>query len=173
SPSNYNAYDTAGELCYSSSTQPSSYIAQASCGGSSAPTYPSGATNTYSYNQAGGRICTTRPNSSGATCANPNPTYATTYGYDAVGNMDCITPANMLGASCANPDSTASYSYTYNAAGLRMSETPPGGTTQQFVWNSLSTQLLEDGSNAYIYGPAGTPLGTAPLEQISLPVPLS
>ncbi len=50
-----------------------------------------------------------------------------------------------------------------------------GGTTEQFTWNTLSSvpQLLMDGSNAYIYGPQGTALGTAPVEQISLSAPNS
>ncbi len=56
-----------------------------------------------------------------------------------------------------------------------MSETSPGGTTQQFTWNTLSfvPQLLMDGSNAYIYGPQTSSLGNAPVEQISLSAPNS
>jgi len=56
-----------------------------------------------------------------------------------------------------------------------MSETSPGGTTQQFTWNTLSSvpQLLMDGSNAYIYGPQTSSLGNAPVEQISLSAPNS
>jgi len=48
-----------------------------------------------------------------------------------------------------------------------MSETSPGGTTQQFTWNTLSSvpQLLMDGSNAYIYGPQTSSLGNAPVER--------
>ncbi len=56
-----------------------------------------------------------------------------------------------------------------------MSETSPGGTTQQFTWNTHSSvpQLLMDGSNAYIYGPQTSSLGNAPVEQISLSAPNS
>ncbi|MCL5446426.1 MAG: RHS repeat-associated core domain-containing protein [Actinobacteria bacterium] len=86
-----------------------------------------------------------------------------------------MTPPNTTGVTCANPSVGTSYGYTYNANGLRMSQTSPGGTTEQFTWNTLSSvpQLLMDGSNAYIYGPQGTALGTAPVEQISLSAPNS
>ena len=89
--------------------------------------------------------------------------------------MTCMTPANTTGVTCADPSVGTSYGYTYNANGLRMSQTSPGGTTEQFTWNTLSSvpQLLMDGSNAYIYGPQGTALGTAPVEQISLSAPNS
>ncbi len=57
---------------------------------------------------------------------------------------------------------------------MRTSETSPLGV-EYFTWNTLSSvpQLLMDGSNAYIYGPQGTALGTAPVEQISLSAPNS
>ncbi|MCL4433388.1 MAG: RHS repeat-associated core domain-containing protein, partial [Actinobacteria bacterium] len=79
------------------------------------------------------------------------------------------------GVTCGDPTTATSYGYTYNAGGLRMSETSPGGTTQQFTWNTLSfvPQLLMDGSNAYIYGPQTSSLGNAPVEQISLSAPNS
>ena len=89
--------------------------------------------------------------------------------------MTCMTPANTAGVTCADPSIDTSYGYTYNANGLRMSQTSPGGTTEQLTWNTLSLvpQLLMDGENAYIYGPQGTALGTAPVEQISLSAPNS
>jgi RHS repeat-associated protein len=54
-------------------------------------------------------------------------------------------------------------SYTYNGDGLRMSKTV-GTTTTPFTWDVASElpSLLEDGANAYVYGPGGLPL-----EQIS------
>ena len=57
---------------------------------------------------------------------------------------------------------------------MRTSEASPLGV-EYFTWNTLSSvpQLLMDGSNAYIYGPQGTALGTAPVEQISLSAPNS
>ena len=86
-----------------------------------------------------------------------------------------MTPANTSGVTCGDPSTATSYEYTYNAERLRTSETLPGGTTQRFTWNILSSvpQLLMDGSNAYIYGPQGTPLGNGPVEQISLSAPNS
>ena len=52
---------------------------------------------------------------------------------------------------------------------MRTSETSPLGV-EYFTWNTESSvpQLLTDGENAYIYGPPGTPLGNAPVEQIPL-----
>ncbi len=137
--------------------------------------YESGATSTYAYNQDGERTCATPGNSIGASCAIPNPTYASTYGYNSSMEMTCMTPANTSGVTCGDPSTATSYEYTYNAEGLRTSETLPGGTTQRFTWNILSSvpQLLMDGSNAYIYGPQGTPLGSAPIEQVSLAAPNS
>ena len=46
---------------------------------------------------------------------------------------------------------------------------------EYFTYNieSFVPQLLMDGSNTYIYGPQGTALGTAPVEQISLSAPNS
>jgi RHS repeat-associated protein len=48
-----------------------------------------------------------------------------------------------------------------------MSDTPAGGSAQQFTWDTSDTvpQLLEDGTNYYLYGPN---IGSAPIEQISI-----
>ncbi len=147
--STYNTYNQAGELCLSvvASVSPSSNCS----------TVPTGAT-TYTYDANGNRTSTT-----------PSGANPTTYGWNPYGNMSCLTSPNTSGASCTSPNSTYSTTYTYNGDGLRMSQTSPGGTTEQFTWNTLSSvpQLLMDGSNAYIYGPQGTALGTAPVEQIS------
>ena len=88
--------------------------------------------------------------------------------------MTCVTPANTSGVSCANPNPSYSTTYRYNGEGLRTSETSPSGI-EQFTYNVESSvpQLLMDGSNAYIYGPQGTPLGSAPVEQVSLSAPNS
>jgi RHS repeat-associated protein len=57
--------------------------------------------------------------------------------------------------------------YAYNGDGLRMSDTPAGGSAQQFTWDTSGSvpNLLEDGTNYYLYGPN---IGSAPLEQISI-----
>jgi RHS repeat-associated protein len=54
-------------------------------------------------------------------------------------------------------------SYTYSGDGLRMSKTV-GATTTPFTWDVANglPSVLEDGTNAYVYGPGGLPL-----EQIS------
>ena len=68
--------------------------------------------------------------------------------------------------SNAAADMTAA---TYDGDGLRTSaaSTPTGGSssTQNFVWDTTSSvpRLLMDSTNAYIYGPSGTPF-----EQVNL-----
>jgi RHS repeat-associated protein len=54
-------------------------------------------------------------------------------------------------------------SYTYNGDGLRMSKTV-GTTTTPFTWDVSGglPSVVEDGNNAYVYGPGGLPL-----EQVS------
>ena len=54
-------------------------------------------------------------------------------------------------------------SYTYSGDGLRMSKTV-GATTTPFTWDVSGglPSVLEDGTNAYVYGPGGLPL-----EQVS------
>ena len=125
--------------------------------------------------QDGERTCTTPGNPSGDTCASPNPTYASTYGYNVSMEITCMTPPNTAGVTCANPSSSYSTFYQYNGQGLRTEELSPGKPMEYFTYNveSFVPQLLMDGSNAYIYGPQGTALGTAPVEQISLSAPNS
>ena len=149
---NYS-YDAGGELCSSSTTAVSP--ASPSCENPS--DYPSNTFSTYSYNQDGERICSTPKNSSGATCADPNPAITTTYGWNQEGEL----------SSVATPG--GNFSYTYNPQGLRQQESSPLGI-EYFNWNTQSStpQLITDGQNAYIYGPQGTPLGNAPIEQIPL-----
>ena len=149
---NYS-YDAGGELCSSSTTAVSP--TSPSCENPSG--YPSNTFSTYSYNQDGERICSTPKNSSGATCADPNPAITTTYGWNQEGEL----------SSVATPG--GNFSYTYNPQGLRQQESSPLGI-EYFNWNTQSStpQLITDGQNAYIYGPQGTPLGNAPIEQIPL-----
>ena len=79
----------------------------------------------------------------------------------------CETAPNGSSYSCSNTHSTVTTTYAYNGDGLRMSDTPAGGSTQQFTWDVGGSvpQLLEDGTNYYLYGPN---IGSAPLEQISI-----
>ena len=91
----------------------------------------------------------------------------TTYGWDQAGNLVCETAPNGSSYSCASPHSTVTTTYGYNGDGLRMSDTPAGGSTQQFTWDVSGSvpQLLEDGTNYYLYGPN---VGSAPIEQITI-----
>ena len=137
------AYNSDGQLCWTGT----------SSGACSSP--PSGAT-AYTYDTAGQR-----------TTATPSSGDATTYGWSQAGTLTCETATNSSGYSCADPNSTVTSTYAYNGDGLRISDTPAGGSTQDFTWSTLGStpQLLEDGTNFYLYGPN---VGTAPIEQISI-----
>ncbi len=116
---------------------------------------PSGAT-TFSYSTAGERLSTT-----------PSVSNPTTYGWDQAGNLVCETAPNASSYSCSNQHSTVTTTYAYNGDGLRISDTPAGGSAQQFTWDVSGSvpQLLEDGTSYYLYGPN---TGSGPLEQISI-----
>jgi RHS repeat-associated protein len=98
----------------------------------------------------------------------------TSYTYDASGNRvgasvggTATVTASYNGAGeLANYDNAAANmsSATYDGDGFRTSETT-GSTTQHFVWNTVTAvpELLMDSTNAYIYGPSGTPF-----EQVAL-----
>ncbi len=135
-------YNPDNQLCWSG-------VGSGACGSA-----PSGAT-TYTYNSAGERTATT----AGASGA------VTSYGWDQAGNLVCETASNTSGLSCTNQNSSLTSTYGYNGNGLRMSATPAGASTEQFTWSTVGTnpQLLEDGTNFYLYGPS---VGTAPIEQI-------
>ncbi len=139
--------------------------AQGSC------TSPASGATTYGVNATGARCYASTASAAGATCASP-PASATTlsYAYDQAGNLTCVTAANTAGATCAAPNAADTTTSTYNGDGLRMSETPAGGTTEQFVWDSVASvpRILEDGTNVYLYGPSTNPAtGTAPVEVIT------
>ena len=126
--------------------------------------------NVQAYD-AGDELCFTAPAPATGTCAAP-PAGATAYTYDANGNRASVVPpsgpsqtltydqADRLG-SFAEGSSTANY--VYNADGLRMSKTV-GATTTKYLWDLTSSpsQLLQDGTTAYVDGPGGSPL-----EQVS------
>jgi len=136
------AYNTDGQLCWTASSS-------GSCG--SAPT---GAT-TYSDNPAGERVSST-----------PSGGQATTEGWDQAGDLTCETAPNSSSYSCASQNAAYTTTFAYNGDGLRTSDVPAGGSTQQFTWDVASSvpNLLEDGTNYYLYGPN---VDTAPVEQIS------
>ncbi len=101
--------------------------------------------------------------------ASPSGDETSTFSYDAEGDR---TGEN----SSSGASQTYSYnqaleltgigsevSYAYNGDGLRMSKTV-GAATTPFTWDVAGglPSVLEDGTNAYVYGP-----GELPLEQIS------
>ena len=137
------AYNTDGQLCWTATST-------AAC---SSP--PSGATQ-FTYSTAGERLSTT-----------PSGLHPTTYGWDQAGNLVCETAPNSSSYSCSSPNSAATTTFAYNGDGLRMSDVPAGGSSQQFTWSVSGSvpQLLEDGTNYYLYGPN---VGSAPLEQIGI-----
>ena len=137
------SYNADGQLCWTATSTGSCTSA------------PSGAT-TFAYSTVGERLSST-----------PSGGHATTYGWDQAGNLVCQTAANSSSYSCASPNSSVTTTYGYNGDGLRMTNTPAGGSTQQFTWDVSRSvpQLLEDGTNYYLYGPN---LGSAPLEQITI-----
>ena len=69
------------------------------------------------------------------------------------------TPVQATGVSNVKPIPPVSVTYTYNGDGLRMSKTA-NGTTSQYTWDTSGKTplLLSDGTNSYIYGPAGLPV---------------
>ena len=137
------SYNSDGQLCWTATTT----------GSCLSP--PTGATS-FAFNTAGERVSST-----------PYGGNATTYGWDQAGNLVCETAPNSSSYSCASPHSTVTTTYGYNGDGLRMSDTPAGGSIQQFTWDVTGSvpPLLEDGTNYYLYGPN---IGSAPLEQISI-----
>ena len=110
-----------------------------------------------------------RISQSGSALFGPQSPYS--FQYSRAGNMTCATPGISLPTTGACP--SGSYSYTYDGNGLRASSTSPNGAISNFTYNLTSAipQILTDSANAYIYGPSGTPLGNAPLEQISISQP--
>jgi RHS repeat-associated protein len=128
-------------------------------------TLPTGATT--SYNDAGELTSSTLSSTT------------TTYSYDADGQLTAATGSTSTDASTAwngageltsySDASADTSSATYDGDGLRTSATttPTGGSesTQNFVWDPTSSvpRLLMDSTNAYVYGPSGTPI-----EQVNL-----
>jgi RHS repeat-associated protein len=136
-------YNTDGQMCFTGT-------ATGTC-----LSPPTGAT-VYSYSTTGQRLSTT-----------PSGLHPATYGWDQAGNLVCETAPNSSSYSCSSPNSSVTTTYAYNGDGLRMSDTPAGGSIQQFTWDVSGSvpQLLEDGTNYYLYGPS---IGSAPLEQIAI-----
>ncbi len=164
-------YDAAGQLCWTGTTS----------GTPTCSTPPTSATS-YAYN-ADGQLCWTASSAGSCTSApggaatyadnlsgerissTPSGGNPTTYGWDQSGDLTCETAANASSYSCTAPNSSVTSTFAYNGDGLRMSDTPSGGMAQPFTWDTSSSvsNLLEDGTNYYLYGPN---VGSAPVEQI-------
>ena len=83
----------------------------------------------------------------------------------AVGTNGDIDIYNSAGTTDVLVDVLGYYgsNYTYNGDGLRMTKTI-NGTVSTFTYDTTQTNplVLEDGANAYVYGPSGEPV-----EQVS------
>jgi RHS repeat-associated protein len=102
---------------------------------------------------------------------------ATSYTYDASGNRTAESGGLTMSAGYNGANELTSYSNaaanmssaTYDGDGLRASTTttPSGGSasTQNFAWSTVGSvpELLQDSTNAYIYGPYNIPF-----EQVNL-----
>ncbi len=101
---------------------------------------------TYTYDELGERTKTT-----------PTTGPATTYAYNQANELTGVSRPHE-GTTAAIEDT-----YTYNGEGLRASQTI-SSTTTYLAWDTAEKLplILNDGTNSYIYGPAGLPV-----EQIS------
>jgi RHS repeat-associated protein len=100
----------------------------------------------YTYNEMGQRTKTT-----------PTTGAVTTYGYDQTGSLTSVERPKE-GEKAEIKDT-----YAYDGNNLRASQTI-SGTTTFLAWDVSQAlpRLLSDGTNSYIYGPAGHPV-----EQVS------
>ncbi|WP_244885615.1 RHS repeat-associated core domain-containing protein [Amycolatopsis vancoresmycina] len=112
---------------------------------------------------AAGQLCWTLPSgSAGTSGCGTVPAGAVSYTFGASGERKTAGPAtygyDQAGRLNAFTRGTTSATYGYNGDGLRMSKTS-GGTTTTFVWDAGSTpNVLNDGTNEYLYGPDGLPI---------------
>lgn len=127
------------------------------------------ADSSYAYT-ADGQRCWSDASSTvvtSPTCGSA-PSGSTSYQWNARGQL-CWSGASTSTASCSAPPSGVT-TYTYSGDGLRMTETPPTGSQLKFSWDTVDggtiPLLLDDGTNAYIYGSTLFG-GTAPVEQIN------
>jgi RHS repeat-associated protein len=106
-----------------------------------------GGTTASSEYVSGSTVLAIAPAGSGSA----DVTVATPGGQSATSSVDAFSYA---------PQTT---SYGYDGNGMRVSATT-GGATEHFAWDSSTSvpELLDDGTNSYIYGPDGLPI-----EQIS------
>ena len=144
---------TPTTYAYNADSQPCWSVQAQSSNGCTSP--PGGAT-TYNYSPDGQRT------------ASAGPSGSTTTAWNALGQL-CWSSYGTTTGGCGSAPAGAT-SYSYDGTGLRSSATTPAGT-QDFTFDTVGgggTPLdIEDGTNAYIYGPLLFG-GTAPVEQIPL-----
>jgi RHS repeat-associated protein len=117
----------------------------------------------YGYTADGQRCWSAPATTSGACTAAPSG--ATSDHWNTLQQLCWSGPTTTTGASCSSPPSGAT-TYTYDGQDLRMTETPPSGPALSFTWDTAAGSIpldIDDGVNAYIYGP-----GTVPVEQVNL-----
>lgn len=102
------------------------------------------------------------------------PTSGTTIaGFNAYNQLCFDGATTVQNATCSTQFTSAVTTYSYDGNGLRVADNAgPGGAQQKFVYDTQTRAgqplIIEDGTNAYVYGPANFGSGTAPIEQISL-----
>jgi len=94
---------------------------------------------------------------------------ATSYAYNADGQRTRTAPSKAASASyhwngaselVSTTTGKSTTTYTYDGRGLRNSATTSGGTSASFTWDlaQATPQLLGNGTDWYVYGPAGLPI---------------
>ncbi|MGH9090686.1 MAG: DUF6531 domain-containing protein, partial [Acidimicrobiales bacterium] len=119
----------------------------------------------FAYNGDGQR-CWSAQSALGGSCT-AAPTGATSYGWNTLGQLCWSGSTTDTGAACTAPPAGTT-TYRTNGFGLRTKETPPSGTALAFTYDMVSSgsipEDIDDGTNAYIYGPTAS----APAEQVDL-----
>jgi RHS repeat-associated protein len=153
------ASDTVGSTTANYGYTSDSALCWSGTGTGTCASPPTGA-NTYGSNAIDARCYSTTSTSSGTCTSPPSGSTTQSYGYNQLGELTCATGANSSNYTCANTNASATTTYGYNGDGLRMSDTPAGGSSQQFTWDVTPSipDLLSDGTNSYVYGPSGTPV---------------
>lgn len=126
---------------------------------------------TFAYDGNGNR-CGLNFGSSQPNCSSPS-TGTVEYGYNSFNQLCYVSWVTSSGQSpsCSAPPAAIGTTYVYDGNGLRVSDAS-GSTAQNFTYDTQTRSgqplIIKDGTNAYLYGPDNSALGSAPLEQISL-----
>jgi len=129
-------------------------------------------TTNFGYNQDGQRCW--KGSSTTATACSSMPSGATSYSYNAFGQLCQSVVSSTYSASCPTTATTGQSTYTYDGNGDLSTEEDAGsesnGGALSFTWDTVdggrTDQDIDDGWNAYIYGPTLFG-GSAPIEEIN------